>query len=266
MRSEIIAVACHKGGSSKTTTSINLAVGLARASWRTLLVDVDAQANSTSQFLDEDTVEYDLFSVIKERVDVRKAILPTRIDGLSVLPSTLALARLDQELISMHRREEQIREALEPVTDDYDAIVMDLSPNLGATVIAALAAATSLIVPTDASRWGRRGVSLFLEWSDDLRAAKVLSADLLGVLLTKYESGTRIGRELRAELGSSGLPTFETVVPKRTAAERMVTNKILLGDPDADEELGTAYVAFVLEVIERVNEVRARRGRHAKEA
>ena len=191
--------------------------------------------------------------------------MPTRIDNLSVLPSSLAVARLDTELIAMHRREMKVLEALDPVLGDYDAIVMDLPPSLSPMVISTLSAATSIVVPTDASRWGKRGAEMFLEWAHDLRDARVLTADLLGVLLTKVESGTRITREIRVALRESGLPLFETSIPKRTGAERMVANRQLIGDEGADDDINEAYAAFVVEVIQRVNEARANRGgRHAK--
>ena len=157
------------------------------------------------------------------------------------MPSTLAVAKLDQELVTMHRREDQLVMALEPVYGDYDAIVLDLSPNLGQLVITALNSAEWLIVPTDASKWGRRGVNMFLEWSATLRKHQVLSAHLLGVLLTKYEPQTVISRDTLAALQDDGLPLFDTIVPKRTAAERMVSEQLVLGDPEADEDLSRAY-------------------------
>jgi chromosome partitioning protein len=115
-----------------------------------------------------------------------------------------------------------------------------------------------------ASRWGLRGAQMFLEWGEELRRARVMSADLLGVLLTKFESGTRIGREIRGELHSSGLPLFGTYIPKRTGAERMVSQRLVLGDAGTDSDVDEAYGQFTLEVIQRVNECRAQRGRHSK--
>jgi chromosome partitioning protein len=266
MGAERIAVAAQKGGVAKSVTSLNLATGLARASWRVLLVDTDAQANSTSMFVGEDDVEIDLYDVVSGREHASKAVVATRIDGLSLLPSSLAVARLDTELIAMHRREMRVLEALEPLVDDYDAVVLDLPPSLSPLVIASLSAATSLVVPTDASRWGKRGAEMFLEWAQDLRDARVLSAELLGVLLTKVEAGTRITRDVRVALRASGLPLFETEIPKRTGAERMVANRLLIGDDGSDEDITAAYAQLTVEVIQRVNEARARRGRHAKGA
>jgi chromosome partitioning protein len=266
MVAEILAIGNHKGGQTKTFTSVNLASGLAHASSRVLLVDCDAQANSTSMFFDEDDIELDLFDVITARQPVERAIRQTRVPSLDLLPATLALARLDQALMVMHKREDQVYRALGPVIHRYDVIILDLSPNLGATVISALSAATSLLVPMDASKWGRRGVAGFLGWSEDLRDAGVLSAELLGILLTKLESGTRIGREIRGELHTSGLPLFETIVPKRTGAERMVADRLVLGDDGVDPDIAEAYAQLTIEVLNRINAARTRRGRHAKAA
>ena len=149
---------------------------------------------------------------------------------------------------------------LSPVLERYDAIVMDLPPTLGQLVITRLAAADSLIVPTDASRWGRRGLAMFLEWSTDLRKAEVLTADLLGVLLTKYEPNTRISRDVRQELIDTDQPLFETLIPKRTAAERMVGERQVLGDPGADDDLTEAYGHFTIEVMNRIRQRREERG------
>lgn len=262
MKADVIAIANHKGGVGKSFTAVSLAAGLAHGGWRTLLVDCDAQANSTSMFDPDDDVELDLYDLIREGTPVAEVIRKTRIPNLSLVPSTLAVAKLDQELVMMHRREYQMAMALQPVYADYDAIVMDLSPNLGQLVITALNAADWLIVPTDASKWGRRGVQMFLEWTAWLRKHQVLSAELLGVLLTKYEPTTVISRETLAALKADALPLFDVLIPKRTAAERMVSGCLVLGDPEADPDLAQAYAGFAVEVMERVKHGRRNRGRH----
>jgi chromosome partitioning protein len=262
---EICAVSANKGGVGKSTTAVNLATGLASAGWRVLLVDVDPQANTTSMFLGDDEPNIDLYDVITKHEHVRKAILPTRLHGVDLLPSSLSVARLDSELIAMHRREMKVIEALEPVLGDYDAIVADLPPSLSPLVIATLAASTSFLVPTDASRWGKRGVEVLISWVSELREAQVLTADLLGVLLTKVEPNTRISREIRTALHESGLPMFDTYIPKRTGADRMVAGSLVISDENADPDIAEAYANLTVEVIQRINEARARRGRHPRE-
>jgi chromosome partitioning protein len=262
VKAEVIALANHKGGVGKSFSAVNLAAGLARGGWRTLLVDCDPQANATSMFDPDDDVEFDLYDVIKGETPVEKVIRATRIDGLDLLPSTLALAQLDYELVMLHRREYQLAMALEPIYDRYDAIVLDLSPNLGQLVITALNAAGWLVIPTDPSNWGAKGVRMFLQWSQTLRRAQVLTGELLGVLLTQYEPHLRISQDTLAALRGDGLPVFEAKIPKRTAAERMVNSLLVLGDEDADPDLSQAYAAFTVELMTRVDEARRQRGRH----
>ena len=262
MTAEVIAISNHKGGVGKSVTAVNLAAGLARGGWRTLLVDCDAQGCSTNVFAEENDVEFDIYDVIKGGIPTRGAIRNTRIDTLDLLPSTLEVAKLDQELVAMHRREDQLRRGLSSVIDDYDAILLDLPPNLGQLVITALNAADWIIVPVDVSVWGERGITMFLDWSAALRDAEVISAELLGVLVTKYEKKTLISRETVASLRGAGHPLFDITIPKRVGTEAMIKAKLVVGDPQADETIAQAYAAFTVEVMSRVHQSRLNRGKH----
>lgn len=245
-----VAVANHKGGVGKTTTAVNLAACLARQGWRTLLVDVDAQAHATFWFVEDPAeVAADLHDVVAAGVGTAAAIRPTRIEGLDLLPATLALARLELDLVSMLRREDRIARALEQVAGDYDVAVLDLAPSLSLLTLAALSAAQAIITPVSATRLAVSGLGAFLGWTDDLREAGAVTAPLLGVVITMVEARTRISREIVEQLRESDLPIFGATIPRRTAAEDHVGAGVVAGDPGANEDLSTAYSALADEVI-----------------
>jgi chromosome partitioning protein len=198
-----------------------------------------------------------------KQVPAEKVIVPTRIEGLDLLPATLSLAALDMQMVQMVRREEQVKRALSPLSDRYDQVIIDLPPNLAPLTLAALAAATHIVVPVNASRLAILGLGTFIGWTEEYRRLEVISGEILGVLLTMYTRRTRIAQETRkalAEAQSSGeLRVFDTVIPRRVGVEDDAADRVVAGDRQAHPDLSAAYRTFTAEVLAKlgVGDVRA---------
>jgi chromosome partitioning protein len=247
-----ICMAMFKGGVGKSTTAVNVAACLARDGQRTLLVDVDPQANATEMWIPEHEVEFDLRSVIADRVPVAKVIRPTRIDNLSVLPASFDLSYLDKELVVSPNGVLRVGRVLRDVRGDYDRIVLDTGPNLSHLTLGALAAAEHIVIPVSATVWATSGLRKFLRWIDQHREDEVLHARLLGLVATMVDARTRVGRGLRDDLAVSDLPAFRTWIPRRVRAEDAAFERLVAGDPGMDISLATAYRDLTAELQERL--------------
>lgn len=264
MTAEVICMANFKGGVAKSTTAVNVSATLAQRGSRTLLVDCDPQANASEMFIAEDEIEFDLRSIIAERVPVEKVIQSTRIPDLDVLPASFDLAYLDKELVVSPSGVQRITRALREPREVYDYIILDTGPNLSHLTLGALAAAQHIVIPVSATVWSTKGLLKFVRWIDLNRDDEVLSAQLLGLVATIVAPRTRVGRALLEDLPNSPFPAFRTWIPRRIGAEDAVMDRAVAGEPGVDISLSTAYADLTTELVERLAERKAEAGRHAR--
>lgn len=207
----------QKGGVGKTTTSINLGAYLAHFGQRVLLVDLDPQANATSCLgIDKATVKSGTYEAIMGLRSAAESILVSPELKLSLLPASPALAGAEVELVNELARENRLREALAPLKDKYDYILIDCPPSLGLlTLNGMVAAQDGIIIPVQCEYLALEGLSMLLSTIERVRKALFPGLKLRGVLLTMYDNRTRLSDEVVAQVRSHfKSEAFKAVIPR----------------------------------------------------
>jgi chromosome partitioning protein len=214
MAKHVIAVLNQKGGVGKTTTAINLAAYLKKGGRKVLICDIDPQGNSTGGLgINKQTVSPTLYDVLFFRAHGLEAIQKSPQRGFDILPANSQLAAAEVELVGTAQREFQLKKVLEPL--DYDIILIDCPPSLGLLSINALTAATDVLVPVQAEYYALEGLGQLLDVVSQVRAALNPSLNLLGIILTMYDSRNSLSDSVKAELiNHFGNRVFETVIPR----------------------------------------------------
>lgn len=213
---KIIAVANQKGGVGKTTTSVNLAAGLAVEEKRVLLVDADPQGNATSgSGVPRSQSRKTLYHAIVLGESLKSIILPTELPLLWVLPADKNLAGAEVELVDAQNREYKLKTLLGAIKDDYDFIIIDCPPSLGILTLNGLTAADSLLVPIQCEYFALEGVTELFDTFARLRRGLNPQLIIEGLLLTMYDERTNLSAAVSQDLRDFyGQQVFKTVIPR----------------------------------------------------
>jgi chromosome partitioning protein len=250
----VIVFANQKGGVGKTTTTVNTASVLAAVGRRVLLLDLDPQGNATSSLgINKGSLEATCFDVLLAEVPAGDAILPLVRPNLDLLPTTADLAAAEVELASIPNREYRLRSSLSQVRPDYDLILIDCPPSLGLLTINALTASSHVVIPIQSEFLALEGMSQLITTIDLVKRQLNPDLDLLGVLVTMFDSRTNLSSSVEQEVRRF-FPerTFETVIPRSVRLAEAPSFGQSIVEYDSASRGAVAYRSFAVELTRRL--------------
>ena len=256
---KVISLVNQKGGVGKTTTSINLAASLGKLGKKSLLVDLDPQGNCTTGWgVNKGNIKYSIYDVLNGTVEAKKAIVKTGFTLLSIIPATINLAGLDIELLekgyqnAAFKKNEQLRNALEPIKDNYDFIIIDCPPSLGLLTTNALVASDSVIIPVQCEFFALEGITQLLNTIIMTQTRLNPNLKIEGVLLTLLDSRTNLGLEVVEEVRKFFKDkVFNTIIPRLIRLVEAPSHGEPINEYDPTSRAAEAYMNLAKEVIDR---------------
>lgn len=252
---KIIAIANQKGGVGKTTTAINLCASLAALEYKTLVIDADPQANTTSGVgHNPKEVQNSIYECMVDDVEIKSCILDTEIDYLYVLPSHIDLVGAEIEMVNIENRENKMRKALEPVKDDYDFIIIDCSPSLGLITINALTACDSVLIPVQCEYFALEGLGKLLNTIKIIQSRLNTDLEIEGILLTMYDLRLRLSNQVVEEVMTHFKKlVFNTLIPRNIKLSESPSFGIPAIAHDADSKGAISYLNLAREILANNN-------------
>jgi chromosome partitioning protein len=251
---KIFCVANQKGGVGKTTTTVNLAAGLARIGQRVLLVDLDPQGNATmGSGVDKRELALSVYDVLLESATIAEARVTSEACGYDVLGANRELAGAEVELVDLDRREGRLREALARVDADYDLILVDCPPSLSMLTLNGLCAAHGVIVPMQCEYFALEGLSDLVNTIQQVHANLNPRLEVIGLLRVMFDPRITLQQQVSEQLKSHfGEKVFNTVIPRNVRLAEAPSYGLpgVVFDPAARGS--QAFIDFAREMVERI--------------
>jgi chromosome partitioning protein len=254
---KIFCIANQKGGVGKTTTTVNLAAGLARIGQRVLLVDLDPQGNATmGSGVDKRSLELSIYDVLLGESSVAEACVAAEACGYRVLGANRELAGAEVELVGLDQREQRLKQALAEVAADYDFVLIDCPPSLSLLTLNGLCAANGVIVPMQCEYFALEGVSDLVNTIKQVRANLNPELKIIGLLRVMFDARTMLQKQVSDQLFEHfGNDVFQTVIPRNVRLAEAPSYGLpgVVFDPSAKGS--KAFVEFAREMVERIQAI-----------
>lgn len=250
---QVIAILNQKGGVGKTTTTINLGAYLAKNGKSVLIVDFDPQGNATSGLgINKNELQATIYDVLFKKASAEQAVQETSVEGLYILPANPNLAAAEVELVSQMQREQLLKDMLSTLS--YDVVLIDCPPSLGLLTINALTAANHLLIPVQAEYYALEGLSQLLTTVQRVRAGLNPGLNLLGVVVTMYDSRTSLSEQVYQELTKHFADkVLKTIIPRNVRLAEAPSHGKPIADHDKWSKGARAYKALSKEIIKRIS-------------
>jgi chromosome partitioning protein len=251
---KVFCIANQKGGVGKTTTTVNLAAGLARVDQRVLVIDLDPQGNATmGSGIDKRSMPLSVYDVLLESAAIAEARQRSKTGGYDVLGANRELAGAEVELVSLERRNERLRQSLDPVGADYDFVLIDCPPSLSLLTLNGLCSAHGVIVPMQCEYFALEGLSDLVNTIKQVHANLNRDLQIIGLLRVMFDPRITLQQQVSDQLKSHfGDKVFDAVIPRnvRLAEAPSYGQPGVVFDPAAKG--AQAYVEFARELVQRV--------------